>query len=289
MPSMKLGVTICLLAGSLSSWAGYLVDSHVEVAPGTNRYTWTVYNEDQSWGLDGFAIEVPVQTRVLAHTVPPPYANPNRTAYWHMEERHEQQVDAHDGRVNVPAPRPGMKLLLWWGVESPSVYPPGTTVAFSVTTDSSVGPGVVKASAATYSPQNSPHWYACWYGRTLGPSMGVADASPARATGSGSRTIVPDLRSVLATNLESNAINQKASIFTPLPAVSIAIHAGITVEGVVGLQYGIQYNTDLADTSGWRGLANVILTAPKQVWYDPEPALNPQRYYRVVPGLISVP
>src|SRR5258707_6307547 len=92
----KLGVTIGLLTASISSWAGYIVDSHVEVATGTNRYTWTVYNEDQSWGIDGFEIEVPVQTRVLAHTVPPPYLNPDRTAYWHMEERYEEQVDAHD-------------------------------------------------------------------------------------------------------------------------------------------------------------------------------------------------
>jgi len=283
----KLGVTICLLAGSISSWAGYIVDTHVEVAGGTNHYTWTVYNEDQSWGLDGFAIEVPVQTRVLAHTVPPPYSNPNRAAYWHMAERYEEQVDAHDGRVNVPAPRPGMKFLLWWGVESPSVYPPGTTVVFSVSTDSSVGPGIVKAVASTYTPQNNPHWYLCWLGQILGPSIGVANASIEGVAGSGSKVMIPDLRSVLVTNLESNAT--KARVLTPLPAGSVAMHAGITLEGVVGLPYGIQYNTDLTDTNGWRGLANVILTTPKQICFDPEPASSSQRYYRILPGPISIP
>src|SRR5438128_376263 len=78
----KLGAAICLLASSVSSLAGYVVDSHIESAAETNRYTWTVYNQDQAWGLVGFAIEVPVQTRVLARTVPPPYSNPDRTAYW---------------------------------------------------------------------------------------------------------------------------------------------------------------------------------------------------------------
>ena len=73
------------------------------------------------------------------------------------------------------------------------------------------------------------------------------------------------------------------------PAVSVIMHAGITLEGVVGLQYGIQYNTDLTDPKGWRGLANVILTTPKQIWFDPEPASTSHRYYRIVPGPISIP
>jgi hypothetical protein len=285
----KLGVAICLLAGSVSSWAGYLVDSHVETAAGTNYYSWTVYNEDQAWGLDGFAIEVPVQTRVLARTVPPPHSNPDRTAYWIMDERYEAWVDPHDGKVSIPAPQPGMKLLVWGGMESPSVYPPGTTVTFSVTTDASVRPGVVSGTAVTYTPQNNPHYYVSWRGQMLGPSTSVADAAAASLTGSDPKTVIPDVRSVLVTNPGSSVIDERATLATPLPAASIAMHAGVTVEGVVGLAYGIQYNTDPTGTKGWHGLANVILTTPKQVWYDPQPALNPQRYYRVVPGLVSIP
>src|SRR6266853_516274 len=110
----KLAISICLIVASISARAGYIVDAHVEATAGTNYYTWTVYNQDQSWGLDGFAIEVPEETRILSNSVPGPYSNPDRTARWIMEERHEEQLDAHDGRVNVPAPRPGMKLLLWW-------------------------------------------------------------------------------------------------------------------------------------------------------------------------------
>jgi len=156
--ALKMAVVFGLLGGCMTSWAGYIIDSHVETEAGTNRYTWTVYNEDQAWGLDGFAIEVPVQTHVLGRTVPGPYSDTDHTGYWVMEERHEACVDPHDGRVSIPAPRPGMKLLWWWGMESPSVYPPGATVTFSVTTDSSVEPGSASASAVTYTPQNNPHY-----------------------------------------------------------------------------------------------------------------------------------
>ena len=285
----KVGVAISLLAGSISSWAGYLVDSHVEAAAGTNRYTWTVYNQDQAWGLDGFAIEVPVQTRVLARTVPPPHSNPYRTAYWIMEERYEAWVDPHDGKVGIPAPQPGMKLLAWWGVEPVSVYPPGTAVTFSLTTDASVGPGVMSGSAVTYTPQKDPHYYVSWRGQMLGPSTSVADAAAAVLTGTDPKRLLPDVRSVLVTGPGSSTTNQSSTLAGLLPAASIALHAGVTVEGVVGFEYGIQFSSDLTETKGWHGLANVILTSPKQVWYDPQPALNPQRYYRVVPGPISIP
>ena len=119
-----------LIAGANVCLAGYSVDSHVESAGGTNYYSWVVYNEDQRWGLDGFAVEVPVETRVLARTVPEPHANPDHTAYWVMEERHEASVDPHDTRVSIPAPRRGMKWLWWWGMESPSIYPPGNYCDF---------------------------------------------------------------------------------------------------------------------------------------------------------------
>src|SRR5258708_4330740 len=70
----KVALGICLFAGcTASSFAGYTIKSHVETVAGTNYYTWTVYNQDQPWGLDGFAIEVPLQTRVLGRTIPPPY------------------------------------------------------------------------------------------------------------------------------------------------------------------------------------------------------------------------
>jgi hypothetical protein len=283
-------VTVSLLIGGLLSRAGYVVDSHVQTAGGTNCYTWTVYNQDQSWGLDGFAIEVPVHIRILSHTVPAPYSNPDRPAYWIMEERHEASVDPHDGRVNIPAPQPGMKLLFWWGMESPSVYPPGTAVTFSITTDASIAPGAVRGSVVTYTPQNNPHYYVSWQGQMLGPGSGATASAPTGLSGGDPETDLHDARSVLVTKLDSSAtIEPPALVAAPLSAVSIALYAGVTVEGVVGSQYGIQSNTDLTNSNGWQGLANVILTTPKQVWYDPQPATSPRRFYRVVPGPIPIP
>jgi len=51
-------LTICILFALISAQAAYIVDSHFETTSGTNYYTWTLHNEDQSWGLDGLAVEV---------------------------------------------------------------------------------------------------------------------------------------------------------------------------------------------------------------------------------------
>jgi len=115
--------SLILLCCAATVRAGYKVEVQVDTAPGTNRYTWRVHNEDQSWGLDQFVIEVPVQTRVLTFTVPPPYSNPDGNARWIMQERQQPWLDAHDGRVISPSPRVGWKWLHWGGLESPSVYP----------------------------------------------------------------------------------------------------------------------------------------------------------------------
>jgi hypothetical protein len=169
---LKTGLwSLLLLYCAATVHAGYKVEVQVDTAPGTNRYIWTVHNEDQSWGLDQFFIEVPVQTHVLAFTVPQPFANPDGNARWIMLERQEPWIDAHDGRMVSPSPRVGWKWLTWWGLESPSVYPAGSTAVFSVTTDSSVNPGVVNGLAATYTPQNNPHYYLPWQVQTTGPSI----------------------------------------------------------------------------------------------------------------------
>ncbi len=76
------------------------------------------------------------------------------------------------------------------------------------------------------------------------------------------------------------------------PALRIALYSGypgLTINGVVGLSYGIQYTTDLRMPHSWQGLDNVTLSVPRQTWYDPQLATQPQRYYRLVPGPTSIP
>jgi len=162
-------------------------------------------------------------------------------------------------------------------------------VTFSVATDSSIGPGAVMGSAVTYTPQNNPHFYVSWRGQMLGPSANAAEVAPTIQVGRRPQTVLPDVRSVLVTNFASSGKNEQTVPATSLPAASITMHAGVTLEGVVGLQYGIQYKKNLTDTNDWRGLANIILTTPKQVWYDPQSTSNPQGYYRIVSGPIAIP
>jgi hypothetical protein len=95
--------------------------------------------------------------------------------------------------------------------------------------------------------------------------------------------------SVVLTNDYGSTTSSNAYLTVNPAGVSLALYSGITIDGVVGLTYGIQYSTDLSNTNGWRGMANVTLSVPTELWFDVQPANQPQRYYRVVPGPISVP
>ena len=95
--------------------------------------------------------------------------------------------------------------------------------------------------------------------------------------------------SVVVTNAYGSAASSNAYLTVNPAGVSLTLYSGITIDGVVGLTYGIQYSTDLSNTNGWRGMVNVTLGTPTELWFDVQPASQPQRYYRVVPGPISVP
>ena len=89
---------------------------------------------------------------------------------------------------------------------------------------------------------------------------------------------------------QSGSITSDPAVLTMNPSgVSIALYAGVTIDGVVGQTYGVQSTLDLSNTNSWLGRANVTLTNATQLWYDSQPATHPQTYYRVVPGPISVP
>jgi hypothetical protein len=95
--------------------------------------------------------------------------------------------------------------------------------------------------------------------------------------------------SVIISNSLGSITSSNAYLTVNPAGVSVALYAGVTIDGVVGLTYGIQSNTDLSNTNGWRGVANVTLATPSELWFDVQPANQPYRYYRVVPGPISIP
>ena len=95
--------------------------------------------------------------------------------------------------------------------------------------------------------------------------------------------------SVIVTNVYG-AVTSTPAILTMNPAgVSIALYAGVTIEGVPGLTYGIQSSTNLSNTNSWVGAANVTLGSPIQLWLDVQFATQPRGFYRVVPGPIPIP
>jgi hypothetical protein len=95
--------------------------------------------------------------------------------------------------------------------------------------------------------------------------------------------------SVVVTNSLGSTTSSNAYLMMNPAGVSLALYAGVTIDGVVGLTYGIQFSTNLSNTNSWQGLVNVTLSVPTELWFDVQPASQPQRYYRVVPGPISIP
>lgn len=78
-----------------------------------------------------------------------------------------------------------------------------------------------------------------------------------------------------------SATSEPASLVVNPAGVSIALYAGVTVEGVVGRTYQIQYTTDLSNTNSWQVATNLTLQTSPQLWVDiSTPAIN-KRYYRV--------
>jgi Concanavalin A-like lectin/glucanases superfamily len=64
----------------------------------------------------------------------------------------------------------------------------------------------------------------------------------------------------------------------------------VTIGGLPGQTYGIQAAASLpASSNDWVGLTNLTLSTSADTWLDSEPAVEGQKYYRVVPGSVPVP
>jgi len=95
---------------------------------------------------------------------------------------------------------------------------------------------------------------------------------------------------VVVSDSVTNITSQPATLTVEPAGTTIALHTGVDIFGVVGQTYGVQATTNLNLTTSWIGLANVTLTTTNQtIWYDPIPAVLAHRFYRVVPGPITIP
>jgi hypothetical protein len=153
---------------------------------------------------------------------------------------------------------------------------------------------------------NQPQSQLGYWGKSVTFSIGVTGAGPISyqwfnginpITGATNSVLV--LNNLQTTNAgtymvvvtgPSGSTPSSPATLTVNPAgVSIALYAGVTIDGVVGQTYGVQSTTDLSNPNSWAGQTNITLNVPEQIWYDSQPASQVQRYYRVVAGPISIP
>jgi hypothetical protein len=82
------------------------------------------------------------------------------------------------------------------------------------------------------------------------------------------------------------AMSQPATLTVKAAKLSLGLTPKLTIEGVAGKTYGIQYTTNLADPIQWLTLTNLTLSQPVQVWYDYATEATapdqPKRYYQVI-------
>ena len=86
--------------------------------------------------------------------------------------------------------------------------------------------------------------------------------------------------SVEVSNAQGSVRSRAATLGVSAAGTSIQLYAGVTIEGIVGKTYTIQYTTNLNQPT-WVTLTTITLTQPVQLWYDSEPAIRSARYYRV--------
>src|SRR5262249_12964719 len=107
---------------------------------------------------------------------------------------------------------------------------------------------------------------------------------------------------LMATNLFGTATSAPALLKVKVADVSLAAvpvgdqpMAAMTIAGVAGNTYRIQSSPSVAPSSTWIDLTNVTLTTTNvllplsaplatNLWFDPQPATDPSRYYRVAPS-----
>jgi hypothetical protein len=103
-----------------------------------------------------------------------------------------------------------------------------------------------------------------------GPALALANV---KGTDAGNYT-------VSISNAFGHVTSAVAKLTVNAAGVSIDLYPGLTIEGVVGTTCTIQAKTNLEDPD-WVTVATVTLAAPTQVWYDPQPAREIKRFYRV--------
>jgi len=88
---------------------------------------------------------------------------------------------------------------------------------------------------------------------------------------------------VVVSNSYGTTNSDQAKLVVNPAGVSLGLYAGVTIDGVVGKTYGVQYTSDLS-TTNWTTAVTVTLTNSVQVWVDASinVVTSGKRFYRVV-------
>ena len=161
---------------------------------------------------------------------------------------------------------------LAWLLMSPSIATPFTgTVALW-------GHDAVLSVSAVGSGNLSYQWF--WNGAALnGATNDTLTIPTVQFTNQG-------LYSVVVSSPWGSITNEPSQLVVNPANIGLGLYAGITIEGVPGYTYEIQYNTNLANTNSWLTITNLTLTQPVELWIDtstvvPAPGV-PKRFYRVL-------
>jgi hypothetical protein len=74
--------------------------------------------------------------------------------------------------------------------------------------------------------------------------------------------------SVVVSSPLGSVTNTAAQLVVNPANISLGLYAGVTIDGVVGYTYGIQYSTNLSDPNSWTTITNLTLTQPAELWVD---------------------
>jgi hypothetical protein len=92
--------------------------------------------------------------------------------------------------------------------------------------------------------------------------------------------------SVVVSNAFGTAVSSNAFLTVNPAGVSLGLYAGLTIEGAVGNNYGIQFTTNVSQSGSWTTLGQITLTQPVQLWMDTNVSVtavgSQRRFYRVV-------
>ncbi len=111
----------------------------------------------------------------------------------------------------------------------------------------------------------------------------ITDATNVSYTISNAQANQAGLYSVSVSNMFGATSSGPASLTVNPVCVSIELYPGLTIGGVVGQTYQVEYATQLAASNQWSFLTNVFQAMPEVLWIDPQPATLERRFYRVLP------